>query len=123
MTVFGGQTVKIVAVGVTGTPGYLGLKTESRTATTVSGCRFRPLSATETPEQKTDVATETWKLTAPPVAAALAATSTSEIVYDGTSSPTQTAATTFDVIGPVQPKYDLDGVLHHVTIVCQRQAG
>lgn len=121
--VFGGQTVTIVTVAQSGNPGRLGLKAETRTPTTLSGCRFRPMASTETPEGQTDVAGETWKLTAPPVAAALAVTSTSEIVYDGTASPTQSIATTFQVVGPPMPKYDMDGAVHHVTIIGKRQAG
>jgi hypothetical protein len=109
---FGGQTVGFVTVTRSGSPGYLGVKPETRSTTTVSGCRFRPLTSTETPESETDVATGVWKCTAPPEAAALAAKSTGELEVDGV---------TYRITGPVQPKYDMDGTVHHVTILCQRQ--
>jgi len=121
--VFGGQTVKIGTVTRTGDPGYLGLKTELRTDVTVTGCRGRVLTAAETAEMQTDVATEIWKWTLPPVAAALAAASTGELVYDGTANPARTATSVYQIDGPIQPKRDLDGTLHHVTLMCKRQAG
>lgn len=120
---FGGQTVKLVTVAQSGSPGRLGLKAETRTAVTVSGCRGRVLSSSETPEQQTDVATEVWKWTLPPVAAALAAKATGELVYDGTASPVQTTASTFQIVGPIAEKRNMDGSVHHVTILCKRQAG
>ncbi|MGV0785113.1 hypothetical protein [Mycolicibacterium sp. XJ775] len=110
---FGNQTVKIVTVTETGAPGYLGKKAEARTEVEVAGCHFRPASVTETPDAETDVATEVWKLTAPPVAAVLNAKSTDELIYAGE---------TFQIDGPIMPKYDL-GALHHVTVMCKKQVG
>lgn len=110
---FGSQTVTFVAYSDTGTPGYLGKKAEVRTEVEVAGCHFRPASVTETPDGESNVATEVWKLTAPPVAAVLNAKSTGELVYAGE---------TFQIDGPVMPKFDL-GALHHVTVMCKKQAG
>ena len=94
-----------------------------RTVVKVTGCRFRPAATAEVDGQ-TDVATEVWKLTAPPNAATIAALSTGEIVYDGTSSPSlpDDPNELFRIDGRVQPKYDNDAV-HHVTVMCKRQVG
>lgn len=108
---FGGQTVGFVTV-TRGAAGYLGLAQESRSTTTVSGCRFRPLTSAETAESATDVATGVWKCTAPAEAAALAAKSTGELVVEGI---------TYRIVGPVEPKYDMNGAVHHVTILAKRQ--
>ena len=119
----GKQTVKLGVVTQTGAPGFLGIKSETRTDVTVSGCRGRVLSATETAELQTDVATEIWKWTLPAAAAAATAKSTGELVYDGTATPARTAASVFQIDGPIQPKYNMDGTLHHVTLMAKRQAG
>lgn len=111
---FGGQAVAFVTVSRSGTRGYLGLAPESRADDTVLGCHFRPVSVAEEPEGSSNVATEIWKLTAPPEAAALAATSTGELTYDGM---------TFRIDGPIMPKYNFDGTVHHVTIMAKRQDG
>lgn len=128
---FGGQTVGFVTVTNTGNPGYLGVTTEQRTAVLMHGVRFRPLSTEEsaglTSELKgvTTVAGELWKFTGAAEAAALAADSTGEIVYDGTNSPQlddNNKGNRFRIEGFNQPKPDMYGTVHHVTIVCQRQA-
>lgn len=111
---FGKQTVTFVSVTDTGVPGYLGVKTQTRTETPVTGCRFRPFNVTETADSETDIATGIWKCTAPPVAAAVNATPGDEVKVDGV---------TYQIDGPVQPKRDPYGVLHHVTVMCKRQAG
>lgn len=110
---FGGQNVVITTVAVAGDPGYLGLKTETRSSVTVSGCRGRVMSVNEV-DAATDVATEVWKFTLPPVAAALTAQPTGEITYAGR---------VFQIDGPPQPKFDMGGQIHHVTIMAKRQAG
>ncbi len=123
MSEFGGQTVTFVSVASTGQPGYLGVKSYAAPVeSAVSGCRFRPLSPspgsavgsipTETPDGATNTSREVWKLTAPPVSVVLNATSEGEVVYDGVR---------FQIVGPVQPKRDMDGVLHHVTVMCRKQ--
>lgn len=119
----GKQTVKLGVVTSTGAPGFLGIKAESRTDVTVSGCRGRVLTADETAELQADVATEVWKWTLPPESAAATAKSTGELVYDGTATPARTAASVFQIDGPIQPKYNMDGTLHHVTLMAKRQAG
>lgn len=123
MTYLGRQTVKIATVAQSGAPGFLGMKTETRTDVTVSNCRGRVLSASETAELQQNIATEIWKWTLPPVAAAIAAKSTGELVYDGTASPARTASSVWQIDGPIQPKYNMDGSLHHVTLLARRQAG
>lgn len=119
----GDQTVLIGTVTQSGSPGFLGLTAESRADVTVTGCRGRVLNADETAELQTDVATEIWKWTLPPVAAAAAATSTGELVYDGTAAPARSATSVFQIDGPIRRKYNMDGTLHHVTIHAKRQAG
>ncbi|ART69119.1 hypothetical protein BTO20_11475 [Mycobacterium dioxanotrophicus] len=126
---FGGQTVAFVAVTQTGSPGWGGLKPTVRTATPLGGCHFRPASSSETPDTQIDVTTEVWKLTAPPEAAALAVKANGELVYDGSDHPELLdlesdagKAATFQIDGPIMPKYD-GAEVHHVTIFCKRQAG
>lgn len=48
-----------------------------------------------------------------PDPAVLNAKPTCELVYGGE---------TFQIDGPIMPKYDL-GALHHVTVMCKKQAG
>lgn len=111
---FGGQSVTFVAVAESGDPGYLGLKTKTRTDTAVAGCRFRPATSAETPDGQTDVATGVWKCTAPPAAAVLAAKPGGEVKVGGV---------TYQIDGPIMPKYAMDGTVHHVTVMCKRQVG
>jgi hypothetical protein len=127
---FGAQVVAFVAVSEAGQPGWGGLKQKARTVTRCADVRFRPLSSTETPVTQTDVTTEIWKLTAPPVAAALAVASNGELVYDGTDHPESldpgadsTRPFVFQIDGKPMPRYDFDGSLHHVTIFAKRQVG
>lgn len=126
---FGDQTVVIVTVSETGAPGYLGMKAKAYTKAKVQGCHFRPTSSTESPKAETNTTQIVWKLTAPPEVAALAAKSTGQLVYDGSDSPELLdlesdagKAATYQIDGPIMPKYDF-GELHHVTIMCKRQAG
>ena len=67
---FGDQVVALVVVSQAGVPGRFGLKALNSVATRLPGCHFRPVGVTETPDIETDIATETWKLTAPAEAAA-----------------------------------------------------
>jgi hypothetical protein len=127
---FGRQTVGFVTVTQGDEPGYLGVTTEQRSAVLMSGVRFRPFKTEElaglTSELKglTNISGELWKLTAPVGAASLAAESTGEVIYDGTDTPTlddDDKSNRFHIEGFKQPKPDMYGVTHHVTIVCQRQ--
>lgn len=123
----GGQTVGVVTVTTTGQAGFQGIKSRSRALALVHGCRFRQLSAAETPEGSIDVSSEVWKCTCPPEAAAILARSTGELVYDGSSSPTlpadRNAATVWRIEGAPSHKRDMDGSVHHVTILAKRQVG
>jgi hypothetical protein len=110
---FGGQTVTFVTVTEVGEPGYLGLKAKARAEVAVTGCHFRPAGSSEQVGQ-TDVATGLWRCTAPPVGAVLDAMPGDEVKCGGL---------TYQVEGVVQPKYDLDGSVHHVTVMCKRQVG
>lgn len=110
---FGGQSVMFVTVTKSNDPGYLGMADQtSSSGVTVDGCHFRPLSTDEIPP--TRVGTELWKCTAPPDQNVLAAKLTGLVKVDGE---------TYLIEGPIQPKYDLDGSVHHVTIVCKKQVG
>lgn len=110
----GGQSVTFVAVADTGGAGYLGVKAKARTETVVAGCQFWPMTASETPDGQTDVATGVWRCIAPAESAVLAATAGDELKYN---------SNTYQIVGPPQPKRDMAGVLSHVTIMCKRQAG
>lgn len=113
MSCFGGQTVTFVSVSATGSRGYAGLKAKARSETVVGGCHFRPASVAEAVGQ-TDVATQVWKCTAPPAEAVLNAKPNDEV---------KVGDVTYQIDGPIMPKYDPSGVVDHVTIMCKRQAG
>ncbi|WP_349318992.1 hypothetical protein [Mycolicibacterium canariasense] len=70
-----------------------GFETTTPVDVPVEGCRHRPLSAQEAAEVVGDVATQVWKTTAPPEAAAVAARSTGTMKVDGR---------TFHIIGGAQ---------------------
>ncbi|QIG58387.1 head closure [Mycobacterium phage Cornie] len=108
---YGGQTVTFVTVTETGAIGWGGLKETTETTVDVPGCHFRPYTNDETGGQVT-VATELWKCTAPPVPAVLNAQPRDKVRVNGAL---------FHIEGPVQPKRDLQGNLHHVTVFCKRQ--
>lgn len=113
MSSFGGQSVTFVEITYTGEPGYLGVREPVRTETVVERCRFRPLRVDERAAiGVTDTSTEIWKITAPPVPAVLDAKPNGEVIHDGTG---------YEIDGPVQPKRDMGGQLHHVTVFCKRQ--
>lgn len=107
---FGGQTVTFVTI-TRGTAGRFE-RAPVRTPVDVPGCRFRPLGTSERVAE-TDLATEVWKCTAPPVAAVLAATATSELEYNGK---------TYHVTG-VEPFTDLAGQPFKVTVIAERYIG
>lgn len=107
---FGGQSVTVVTVTESGEPGFMGVRTKNRSGTVVSGCHFRPLSTSEVVGQ-TDVATQSWKLTAPPVDAVLGLKPGDALEH---------ADTSFQVDGVPLPKYDLAGNVHHVTVMCRK---
>lgn len=90
---FGSQTVSFVTVVGTGVYDDLGYETTTETGIPVEGCRHRPLSAKEAAEAFGDVATQVWKTTAPPEAAAIAAKSTGTLKEGGR---------TFHILGGAQ---------------------
>lgn len=108
---FGSQTVTFIAV-TEGTPDRLGVPAQVRTEHTVTGCRFRPLSAEET-VALTNVATEVWKCTAPPVADVLAGKAVDEL---------KVAGVTYQIIGGIKPFEDFTDPFK-VTVLCHKQTG
>lgn len=106
---FGGQTITLRSV-VLGAPGRLGIKAKSSVSTSVSGVLFRPVRSAEPTGGNTDVITQMFRATVPPVPVALAADETYELDYDGDSY----------VITEVKKHPDLSGQIHHVTIMCRK---
>lgn len=76
----------------------------------VAGCAMQPLSISET-VTLTDIETELWKCYLPPVPAALAVTTKSEIVYN---------SMTFQVLGS-KPQVDFSGRTDHVALELKKQ--
>ena len=110
----GGQTVTVVAVTEDdNTRDRYNNPLKVRTETAVRGCRFRPTSYTEAVKLG-DLAIETWRLTAPPVPAIMAAQAIDEIWVDGVK---------YQVVGGVRPYADMAGNLFKVTIICERRTG
>jgi hypothetical protein len=108
----GGQTVTFISVTGSGTYDSLGVEATTRTEVDVMGCHHRPLRAEETPEWLTNIATQIWKTTAPPEAAALAADANGELEVDGIA---------YHVIAGAQPFTDLSGRVRKVTILSRKQ--
>lgn len=94
---FGSQTVTFITLAGTGTYDADGLEVTTETPVAVNGCRHRPLKADETPVNLTNLATQIWKTTAPPEAAAIAAKSTGRLTVDGV---------TYEIIGGAMPFED-----------------
>ncbi|SDD58906.1 hypothetical protein SAMN04488581_2607 [Mycolicibacterium neoaurum] len=119
---YGGQTVGFVST-IDGAPDRNNMPVQTHTVDLVSGVHFRPLRLSEK-VGLADVATELWKLTAPPNPAVLAAEASGQIVYDGTDSPAfdeDNPSNVFQIVGGVQPFTDLRGQVVKVTVLCQRQ--
>lgn len=110
----GTQTVTFIVETPTGPVNSLGTRTMVPTPVDVEDCRFRPLSAQEAAEAMTNVATQVWKCTAPPEAAAVAAKSTGLLKVDGV---------TYKIIGGAKPFNDMQGVPFKVTILSQKHDG
>jgi hypothetical protein len=107
---FGGQTVTFVTITL-GTEGRFE-RAPVPSRVDVPGCRFRPLGTSEI-VSNTDLATEVWKCTAPPVEAALNATATSQLEYGDK---------TYHVTG-VEPFTDMAGRPFKVTVIAERYIG
>lgn len=78
--------------------------------TVIKGCAVQPMNVTET-VALTDVETELWRCLLPPVAAAQAANTASEILYN---------SMTFQVLG-ARPAVDLMGSLDHIALDLKKQ--
>jgi hypothetical protein len=118
----GGQTVGFVTV-VDGPPDRNNMPTQTHDVVLVSGCHFRPLRLSEK-VGLADIATEVWKLTAPPTEGVLAAKAAGQIVYDHSPNPEfdeDDSSNVFQIVGGVQPFTDLSGQVVKVTVLCQRQ--
>lgn len=107
---FGSQVVTFITEAPSGTAGRLGTKASTETRVDVAGCRHRPLTATEAADAMTNAATQVWKTTAPPEAAAVAAKSTGVLEVDGVK---------YRIIGGAKPFEDLAAPFK-VTILSQR---
>lgn len=112
----GSQTVGIVAVTDTVVRNRLNQPTQTRTLTLVHGVLMRPVSATED-TTLTEVNAEVWRCTVPPGTVAV---TSSDLVYDGTISPSDTPANRFRITA-VQPFVDFAGDTTHVRITCERE--
>ena len=85
-----------------------------RTSTAVPGCRFRPLPATETRADATEVVKDQWKATCPPHPAVIAAKSNDEVVVDGV---------TLQIVGLPRVFPDKWGTPAKATVICERPSG
>lgn len=105
----GSQTVTVRNYTST-TRDRLNMPVKTPVDTVVTGVSMQPVSTSET-VTLTDVATDLWKCFLPPVTAALAATTASEILYGGS---------TFQVLG-ARPGVDFGGRTDHVLLDLKRQ--
>ena len=114
MTSFGGQTITIATTTPTDPPTYdeLGHEIVTTDEVDVGDCRHRPLNVSETPEWITNVGTQVWKTTAPPV---------DEVLALGTESTFDESGVTYQVIAGVQPFRDMNGNLFKCTILSKVQ--
>ena len=85
-----------------------------RTGVDVPGCRFRPLPATETRADATEVVKDQWRATCPPHPAVIAAKSRDEVVVDGV---------TLQIVGLPRVFGDRWGTPYKVTVICERLSG
>lgn len=119
---FGKQTVGFVSV-VDGAPDRNNMPTQTHAVDLVAGVRFRPLRANEK-VGLADIATEVWKLTAPPTSVVLSAKASGQLVYDGSAAPEwddDDSSNRFQIVGGVQPFTDMSDQVVKVTVLCQRQ--
>lgn len=107
---FGGDSVEI-GKRTAGTKGQWNIPEENVAWVTVSGVRFRPLRSYEK-VQLYDKAVEPWKLTAPPVAAVMAANANDLVRHNNRI---------YEIDGGIEPFTDASGALFKVTVMCKRQ--
>jgi hypothetical protein len=115
MSFFGTQTISLRPVTL-GASGRLGIRAKTGSGTPVTGCRFRELDTTEPTGGNTDVITQMFKATVPPVATALAADETYELDY----ADAPFAGTYVITRVKKHPDPSLPGVIHHVSIFCRK---
>ena len=108
---FGSQAVAFVTLTGTGEYDEFGVESTEPSEVLVTGCRHRPLSAKEASEIFGRVATQVWKTTATPEAAAIAAKSTGTIKVDGV---------TYQILGGAQAFEDFSDPFK-VTILSEIQ--
>ena len=113
MPPLGGDTVEFTTLVRTGTPDAMGEILPTPQTVTVTGCRHRQLSASETPVEITDISTEVWQTHAPPEAAPLAADSTAVLTVNGRD---------YQIVG-VAPFTGDDGNVLFVKIMSKRERG
>ena len=106
----GAQTVTVRNYSTGSTRDRFNAPVKTATSTTVFGAAMQPMTVSET-VTLTDVETELWRCLLPPVAAALAVTTTSEIVYNNM---------TYQVLG-AKPQVSLMGLTEHVALDLKKQ--
>ena len=111
----GSQTVVLVTIGEdTGGPrDPMGHPPETRTETLIRNVRFRMVGSTEDTNPGNRIR-ETWKLTAPPSAALLAATGRDQLEYEDN---------VYSIVGTPRAVRDMRGRAHHVSLTCERHLG
>jgi hypothetical protein len=105
----GGQTVTVRNYTTSGRD-RLNQPIKTAVDVVVAGCSMQPRSVDEQ-VSLTDVETELWEAYLPPVAAALAVTTASEVLYQ---------SMTFQVLGS-RPQVDFAGVTDHVAVNLKKQ--
>ena len=99
---FGSSTVTFVKITEdTSTRDRYGNPAQVTTQTDVKGCLFRPEKFKEDSPIATQEVAQTWKCTAPPVAAAMNASATDAMIVDGVTYQVVAGAEVFnDFTGP-----------------------
>jgi hypothetical protein len=114
---FGNQTLTFVSI-TEGVKDRWGVAAPVIVEVPVSGCRFRPLSGMEK-VGLTDVATDIWKGTVPPHAAAMNAQVNGQVKYSGPE--TGGVVVIFEIDAGPNTFPDADGLPYKVTVFCKRQ--
>lgn len=111
-TLLGNQSVTVRIRTGTGARDGFGLKQESTVEQSVNGVSFMSLESSELDVNR--IAEERWILLAPAGSAVAAVKSTDEIIHGDD---------TYRMDGEVQRRYDIDGNVNHLSVVCRRWAG
>lgn len=115
----GGQTVTLQSFADGVTRDRFNQPEKVATPAVVNGVLMRTLSAQED-ITLTDVATQVWRCTLPPVPAALNATASGVLLYDGTINPADVEESRYQITR-VETFFNHRGGPDHVRITCQRQ--